>query len=169
MLILYKGVLGTLFGLAILTATIRTVYRVQSNGRLMLDDFMLIFACVTLTAANGILFSLITTVYWHEDLILNPHPLATKTPSSPSTFSARLLRYQQLLFSFATLIWTTIFAVKICFLLFFLQMVHRLQKLMLIWKIVFGITVLFYCICVTSLFISCHHFGFPACQSGPFP
>ncbi|MCJ1269361.1 hypothetical protein MMC22_009253 [Lobaria immixta] len=74
----FQGITGTLFGLAILTATVRTVYRVQSHGRLLLDDYMLIFACVTLTVANGILFSLPTFIYWNE-IFDSPPRLAYNT------------------------------------------------------------------------------------------
>lgn len=163
---LYKVVTGTLFGLAILTATIRTVYRVQSNGKLMLEDFMLIVACVTLTASNGLLFSMISTIYWDEDLEFNPESLALATAGSPTAFLARTLRYQHIVFSFLVLTWTTIFAVKICFLLFFLQMVDRLKKLRFFCKIVFGITLLFYCFCASGTFTSCPHLS---CKSKSFP
>lgn len=153
----FQGITGTLFGLAILTATVRTVYRVQSHGRLLLDDYMLIFACVTLTVANGILFSLPTFIYWNEYLILHPDSPIIQTTSAATV--ARISRYQQMLYSSLTLTWTTIFAVKICFLLFFLQIVDRLKKLMLIWKIVFCVTVLIYPLCVCGIFLSCPHFG----------
>lgn len=164
-----KGITVSLFGLAILTATIRTVYRVQTHGRLMLDDLMLIFACVTLTAANGILFSVIPTLYWDEDLILNPNSLAIETAGSATAFVAQAVRLQRMVFSFVTLTWTSIFAVKICFLLFFLQIIDRLKKLMFIWKIVFCITVLVWCFCAGGVFISCPHFSAAACKSMRFP
>lgn len=130
---------------------------------------MLIFACVTLTAATGILFSTIPLVYSDEDLeisVLNPH----EPPLIPEGFPAQVLRSQQKIYSFMVLAWTTIFAVKICFLLFFVQMVDRLKKLMFIWKIAFGITMLFYCFCVSAIFIACPYFGLnlDACKSGFF-
>lgn len=171
MLMLYKGITGTLFGLAILTATVRTVYRVQIHGRLMLDDLVLIFACATLTAANGILFFMIPTIYWDEELILNTNSLAIATAGSAGSitaFSARLVRVQKILESFATLIWTTIFAVKICFLLFFLQMIHRLKNLMFIWKIVLGITIPSYCVCVAGIFLACFHYDLAVGKFTPF-
>lgn len=99
----FKGITGSLFALAILSAIIRTLYRVQSHGQLLLDDFIFIFACVTLIAANGILFWLIPTVYWDLDLILNPSSVERQMAHSPAAFLARGLRYQQMVFSFLTL------------------------------------------------------------------
>lgn len=131
----------------------------------MLDDLMLIFACVTLTASIGLLFSLIPTLYWDEELILNPGSQALAMAGPPAPFLARVLFSQRMAYSFVVLTYATIFAVKICFLLFFFQMVDRLKKLMLFWKIVFGITLLFYCLCASVEFISCPHFGLASCKS----
>lgn len=153
----FKAITGTLFGFSILTAIIRTVYRVRSHKRLLLDDYVLIFACVTLTAANGILFSLIPTIYWYEDSILDPNLQAIQTTDLLAVFWAQTLRYQQMAFMFLTLSWTTVFAVKLCFLLFFHQMLDRLKSLMLMWKIVLGITMFLYplAVCGCGIFIAC--------------
>lgn len=128
---------------------------------------MLVFACITLTAANGILYSMIPTIYWDEDLIVNHHhnSQAVEMTGSITAFSAKIRRYQQLEYSHLTLVWTTVIAVKFCFLLFFRQLVDRQHKLVFIWKIVFGITLPFYLLCACAVFISCPHFGIDACTS----
>lgn len=169
MLTLNKGVVGTLFGLSILTATIRTTYRLRAYGRLLFDDFVLLFACVTLTAATGLLYSMIPSIYWSEEIFFNPKSNLTEMIGSEAL--ARTQRYRQLASSFLALSWATIFAVKISFLLFFLQMVDRLKKLMIIWKLVFAITTLSFCFCVCENFIACPHFGlnYSSGKSGPFP
>lgn len=126
---------------------------------------MLVFACITLTAANGILFSMIPTIYWDEDLIVNHNSQAVEMVGSITALSAKIRRYQQLEYSHHTLVWTTVIAVKLCFLLFFRQLVDRQHKLVFIWRIVFGITLLFYCFCACGIFISCPHFSIDACTS----
>lgn len=168
---LNKAITGTLFGFSILTATIRTVYRVRSNKGLLLDDYVLIFASVTLTAASGILFSLIPTIYWYEDSILDPNSQANQTADSLVVFWAQTLRYQQMVFMFLTLAWTTIFAVKLCFLLFFHQMLARLKSLMIMWKTVLGITMLLYplAMCGCGIFIACPQLEITSCKSACSP
>ena len=145
-----EGVVGTLFGVSILTATIRTTYRIQTNnGRLLFDDFMLIFACVTLTAATGLLYVLIPKIYSYEEEIVK-HELNVRI---------EMVGYRQLVLAFVSLTWGTIFLVKICLLLFFLQLVDHLKKLMFLWKIVFAITIVIFCFCVSGNFIASQHLG----------
>ena len=164
-----KGVAGALFGLSILTASIRTTYRIQTHGRLTLDDFMLIVACVFLTAATGLLYVTIPLIYWEEEILLNPESTLIGTVGSEDELLAKSLRFRQLVFSHLTLTWVTIFSVKICFLLFFLQLVDRLKRLMFIWKVVFAITISVFCFCVCGTFIACPSFRHnDACKSGSF-
>lgn len=154
-----KGVVGTLFGLSIITAAIRTTYRLKTHGRLLCDDFVLIFACVTLTAATGLLYVMMPTIYWYEEIVLNPKADVLGTLGSVDELFAQTLRYRRLGYAYVSLTWTTIFSVKICFLLFFLQLVERLKRLMFIWKIVFAITLVVYGFCVCGTFIACPHIG----------
>lgn len=158
-LTLNKGVSGTLFGLAIITGTTRTIYRVRSHRRLLLDDWMFIFACVTLTAANGIFFSLIPLLDWEENIAANPRSQGINLAFSSATSLAKLIQYRKLTLSFYTLTWMTIFAVKICFLVFFLQIVGRLPNFMFVWKNVFAITMLSCCFCTIGTLVNCPHYG----------
>lgn len=154
----FKGVIGTLFTCSVLTATARTVIRIRNQRRLLFDDVMLIFACTTLLAATVLLYSMMSVMYLVQEMTLNPIP-ATLVQASAAGFSERMSQYSQLMFSFLALAWTTVFAVKFCFLLFFYQMLVRVPNLMYICKIVFGITILCYCICVCGIFIACPRVG----------
>lgn len=166
---LNKAIVGLLFGLSVITATIRTTYRRKTQGRLLPDDFLLVFACVTLTAATGLLYAVIPIIYWEEEIILNPKINVIEMVGSETELFAQLLRYKQLLYSYLTLTHTTIFSVKICFLLFFHQLVDRLKKLMLIWKIVFAITISVFCFSICAGFIASPHFGHDdACKPASF-
>ena len=146
-----------------LTATVRTVIRIRSQGRLAPDDYMLIFACVTLIASTVLLFDVAETVYWDEALILDPSP-ATLAEAFLPTFPAKIMHFQQKVFAYLSLTWTTIFAVKLSFLLFFRSMVDRVKKMELFWKVVFGITVVFYCYCAAAVYMGCSKFGLAACK-----
>lgn len=117
---------------------------------------MLIFACVALTAATGLLIEAIPLLYFIEDMTFQSSLQGVAIDESTT------LRSQRMFYSHMAMTWTTIFAVKICFLFYFLQMVDRLKKLMFIWKIVFGITVVSYGYCICSVFISCPRFGLVA-------
>lgn len=160
-----KAVVGSSFALSILTATIRTIYRSITQGRLLPDDFLLVFACVTLTAATGLLYAVIPIIYWDEEITGNPKINVIETVGSEKELFARIILYRQLVYSYLALSWTTIFSVKICFLLFFHQLVDRLRKLMLIWKIIFAITILVFCLCICGSFIACPHFGLDYARS----
>lgn len=166
MLTLDKAIVGVLFGLSIVTATIRTTYRFKTQGRLMLDDFLLLFACVTLTAATGLVYAMIPLMYWELEMTVHPQVNVIEKFSSQTQLFAQILRYRQLAYSWIVLSWTTVFAVKICFLLFFYQLIDRVEKLLIIWKIVFAITILVFIFCVSGTFIACPYFALgDACKS----
>ena len=126
------------------------MYRIKIHGRLLSDDTLLIFAYTTLTAANGILFAMISTMYLDDDLTVNKNSQAVEMTRSLIALFAKIRRYQQLEYSHLTLISTPVFTVKFCFLLFFRKLVDQQDKLMFIWKIVSGITLLIYSLRVRS-------------------
>ena len=132
--------------------------RVRLYRRLHPDDFMLLFACVTLIAANVVVYLMLSDLYWSEELLLNPGPTILAMARTPEEISGRIQSTRKTMLSFMALSWTAIYAIKLCFLLFFHQMIDWLKRLGLIWKITLGITVLSYCICLSSLFMTCTHY-----------
>lgn len=140
-------------------AIIRTTIRIRTQRRFLPDDVVLLFACVTLIAATGILYIGIPTMYLVDEL--NSHASIAKSNAVlPPHLFDRIRRYEPLASAFTALLLTTIYLVKFCFLLFFLQLVRRLDRLFLAWKIAFGITALFYCFSMCSNFLlSCVYFG----------
>lgn len=165
-LTLTQSVTGILFGFSLITATIRMVIRFQTQRRLMVDDYMLMFACLTLSAAQIILYMMMGNPYWVEALVLDPSPQTFALAiEDPNAFYHRILKSQLMADSFGVLTWTSIFAVKFCFLLFFHQIIIRMERLILAWKVVFGITLICWAFCVCSIFISCPYFSMEACKS----
>ena len=159
-LTLKKVMNGILLGLALLMVAVRMVIQFRSYGKLQPDDFVLMFACLTFIASQTLLYILeIQYLYWLIEInhnVTNPHTLVMA--------SGRFLKVQQIDAVCTALTWTSIFAVKICFLLFFYPLITRLRKWVLAWKVIFGITILVWAFCVSSGFIGCPHFGPTACK-----
>lgn len=158
---------GTLFGLALLMATARMVIRFHFQRKLHSDDFVLLFACLSFIASQVLLYFLkIDEIYW---LIAVAFEFSQQTPAlileDPEAIYRRISMVQRMQTAIAILTWTSIFAVKICFLLFFHQMITRLQRLIVAWRVILGITIIFWAFCSFGYFISCSHFGQAACKS----
>lgn len=135
----------------------------------MLDDFLLLFACVTLTAATGLVYVMIPLMYWELEMTVHPQVNAIKMFTSQTQLFAQILRYRRLAYSWIVVSWTTVFSVKICFLLFFYQLIDRVEKLLIIWKIVFAITIFVFVFCVSGSFIACPYFALgDACKFSLF-
>lgn len=140
--------------------------RYHSQRQLQPDDYVLIFACLTLIASQIMLYiPNIDDIYWIEALILYPSPqILASISKDPEAFYRRISNLQRMQFSSFALTWTSIFAVKICFLLFFHQMITRLQRWILAWRVIFGITIFFWALCICAIFINCPLFGTTACK-----
>lgn len=159
-------------GLALLMAAARMVIRFRFQRKLLPDDFVLIFACSIFIASQLILYIIkIENLYWFGSIAfepMDPQNLASKL-KDPEAFNRRVLRIERAEFSSLALTFTSIFAVKICFLVFFHEMITRLRRLILAWKVIFGITVLFWALCTSAVFISCPHFASSVSKSAVPP
>lgn len=149
-------------GLALLLAPARIVIRFHSQKKLYPDDIVLIFACITFIASQAILYTLkIDSLYWHEPM--DPQ-IFYSTLEDPEAFLRRITKSGRMEWSSLALTFAAVFAVKISFLLFFYQMITRLQRLLLAWKVIFGITIMSGAFCISSVFVSCNQF-LPAISS----
>ena len=140
--------------------------RYHSQRKLQPDDYVLMFACLTLIASQLMLYIPdIDDIYWVEALILYPSPqILASISKDPEAFHRRISGLQRMQFASFALTWTCIFAVKICFLLFFHQIITRLRRWILAWRVIFGITIFFWALCICAIFINCPHFGPTACK-----
>lgn len=149
-------------GLALVMAATRMVIRFHSRGKLLPDDFVLMFACSTFIASQSLLYILkIENIYFLGELTsesMSPQILAPIL-EDPQAFTRRVSKLQRIEFSSFTLTFTSIFAVKVCFLLFFYEMITQLRRFVLAWKLIFGITILFWALCTCTVFITCPHFS----------
>lgn len=142
--------------------------RLHSQRKLLHDDFVLMFACLTFIASQSLLYIVkIENIYWLGSLAVEPmnQQILALILENPEAFYHRVLRMQQMISSSLVLTFASIFAVKICFLLFFYEMIRRLRRLILAWKVIFGITILLWAFCTSSPFIGCPHFARSARKS----
>lgn len=157
--------------LAVFLAAARMMMRFYFQRKLHPDDFILVFACSTFIASQALLYVLrLENIYWLGALV--------REPMSPQTlvlmlgdfeaFYRRVAKVQRIDSSSLALTWTSIYAVKVCFLLFFYELIRRLPRLILTWKITFGITLFFWAFCISGAFISCPHFGPSSSKSVSF-
>lgn len=136
--------------------------RVYFERKLHPDDFILVFACSTFIASQANLYVLnLENIYWLGALVqepINPQTLVSILGDSEA-FYRRVAKVQRIDSSSLALTWTSIYAVKVCFLLFFYGLIKRLPRLILTWKMIFGITIFFWAFCISGAFLCCPHFG----------
>ena len=149
-----KGVSGGLFGLAIIAAIARTLIRFRSTPRFTLDDALLLFACTCLTAATGLLYKLIPNAYFFEALDFNDR---VSLPFPISHFSQEIVLTVRILDAYTCISWLVVFAVKFCFLFFFRALIDRVKRMIIYWRAVVFITVIFGGISLCETFIACSH------------
>ena len=126
------------------------ILQVRVHRRLQLDDWLLLFACLTLTVGTVLVLVNIEVLFFGEAVGLNPGLI-----QFPADIVQRLDSYQRLYYTYPTLAWTTIFSVKLAYLYFFRRLVDRLRSLIIYWRVIVVSTVVFYLSCVISIYIAC--------------
>ena len=147
--------------MAILAASVRLVVQVKIHRRLYLDDYFLIFACITLTAGTVLGYANVGALYWSEELNYNPSQFFVLLAQHVD-IAAHINTYERLYYSWPALLWTTIFVVKFAYLAFFRRLIERIRSLFIYWKIIIGITVVSFPVCIVSVYIACTKHGIDA-------
>ena len=157
-------VMGILFGFAIVTATVRTGIRVKLRRRVYLDDAFLGLACLALTAATTILYVELGNLYLA--ILLMQAFLSGDMVDLPAdvNFAAIVGKVQRTVYLTGILSWIVIFSVKFTFLSFLHQLLDRLPRFLLYWKVVVvaNVVACMYCICYS--FLKCPHSSFRGCE-----
>lgn len=147
-------------------AAARMVIQFHSQRKLHPDDFVLMFACLTFIASQVLLYIMMDDIYWLGAVTFDP---STQPPTlifqDFKALHRRISKTQRMDYSISMLNWTSIFAAKFCFLLFFHQMIIRLRRFIVAWRVILGIKIVFWALCSCGIFISCPHFGQAACKS----
>ena len=155
--------IGIPFGPAIIAAAIRAGIRVKLHCRLYRDDRFLIFASLAVAAATTVLHEELNILCLAEETVqdfVSEHMgdlprnlnIATKIPI-----------YQPTDYLHRTLSWLVLFSVKFSFLSLFHQLVDRLPRLLLHWRVVILINVIAFRYCVCYVFLECPHSNIAAC------
>ncbi len=161
----YQVVIGVCFGVAMITATGRIIVRLRFHKTLRLDDFFLLFSCVFLVAATGVLYYGTPSIYFGAKLIFDPAAVVTAGVNE-----AEILHQANLIsridWSYLAISWVAIFLVKFGFLSLFRHLVDRLPPMFRFWKGVVVFTGLVFVFCVCDGFIACSKQG-PEAGKGP--
>ena len=116
---------------------------------------------MSLTAATVLGYANVGNLYWSEELHLNPahiyHLLAEHVD-----VGAGIITYERLQSSYPALLWTSIFVVKFAYLAFFRRLIDRITPLIIFWRVVVGIAVVSFLICIISIYVSCAKWGLEA-------
>ena len=155
--------MGILFGTAIIAAAICTGIRIKLHCRLYIDDGFLIFACLALAAATTVLYEELNILYLAEEIVQDFVSEHMGDLPRNVNVAATIPIYQRTDYLHRTLSWLVLFSVKFSFLSFFHQLVDRLPRLLLHWRvlIVINITAFGYCVCYA--FLECPHSNVAAC------
>lgn len=147
-------VLGLFCGIAVFTVIVRLAIRIFTRSKLCLDDYLLLFGLACLGAATYLIYSFSRMIFLSDAIRLDP--------SFSPTFSevTQLSGSRKIIYSFLATIWTTTFAVKLSFLVFFKKLIERVSKQINIyyWVIVV-FTVVSWMFIVGEPFILCPYFG----------
>ena len=142
-----------------ITAAARTAIQIQHHRRLKADDYTLIFGCITFIACTILIFIMIPIIYWFQFILQTPTTGLTGQLDPNIELLEKRLHYQQILFAHTTLSWTTIFSIKLTFILFFRPVVDQLPWAIRYWKMTLAVTLLSFALSVCSIYMGCHTFG----------
>ena len=145
------------WGIAIGAATARTTIVVRIKRRLFVDDVLLILSCCCLTAGSGLLYAKLPAVYAVQGVLLNPLIF-----NIPPDFLETLSWFETVNFAYLSLSWTSIFSVKIAFLVFFRPLVDHLPRMIRYWKATFALTIAVFAFCFADAWITCPYTGLDA-------
>lgn len=154
-ILMLQGIIGALFGVAVLIVAARIGMRWRLRRRLYLDDFFLLFGLACLCGATGIILVSVRKIFLTEALLVDPLFLMTVEDAFGVANTAPAI-----INSFLFLIWTVVISVKFSFLALFRLLIQRIS-----WKITFYywfvvvFTVLTWIYMVSEAFIICPAFG----------
>lgn len=151
------------FGLAVISVIARVFIRLHTRRALAWDDAFLGLGVVCLSAATGIAYKECDNLFLSSALQQDPTEAFRLDSVTLNNLLDTSLPY---LDAFLALAWTTIFAVKFSFLIFFKQLIRRLVKINVCFWIVTVFTALSWMFMVSEAFILCSYSGFETRKSG---
>lgn len=153
-------VMGSFFSLSILAAITRILIRLRTQKCRRLDDYLLVFACICLTAATALLYSATKEVYFSEAMIIDATWATSVVAADPRGTLQEIGFFRRVNWAYLTLTWTTIFAVKFAFLSFFRRRIDRLPSMHIYWRVVVAFTGLSFLFAICNHFMTCSNLSF---------
>lgn len=151
---------------AIVGATARTAIRFHKGQQNIVDESLLLFACLCLVAATALLYKTASPLYqlMIAEAAEKVNPGLTQGIPIDSVIEAvsKIERYS---YPFGALIWAVVFSVKFCYLHFFRLLIDRQQPLVNYWKVTMAITLVAAVFNTCASFESCPKFGNQDCKS----
>ena len=77
---------------------------------------------------------------------------------------ADILWFQRVEYTYISMVWLAILAVKFAFLAFFHHLVSRVRHLVIYWKVVTIVNVIAFVVCILTEFIECPYTSLQACK-----
>ena len=144
----------------------RTAIRFHKGQQHIIDESLLLFACLCLVAATVMLYITASPLYemFMAEAAVKANPGLTQEIPMDSLAEAvsKLSRYFD---AFGALIWGAAFAVKFCYLHFFRLLIDRQKSLVNFWKVTMVINLIAAVFNICSAFTSCPKLGDQACDS----
>ncbi|KAL8637927.1 MAG: hypothetical protein Q9228_004859 [Teloschistes exilis] len=157
----FEAVIGATYGFAMIAAIARLMLQFKAHRRFFLDDWLLIFATVCLTTSTVIGYVKVGTLYWSQELNYNEFRVI-ELISQHVDLAAHINAFQRLYFTYPTVLWLSIFAIKFAYLAFLRRLVDRIKPLIGHWRIVVCITSVSFPVCIISVYVSCDKWGLDA-------
>ncbi len=145
---------------------VRTAIRFGKGQQHIIDESLLLFACLCLVAATVMLYISASPLY---ELMMaeaaekaNPGLIQEIPIDSITELVSKIQRYS---YPFGALIWGVVFAVKFCYLHFLRFLIDRQRSLVNFWKVAMIINLIAAVFNICSSFESCPKFGDQGCES----
>lgn len=116
---------------------------------------------MSLTAGTVLGYANVGNLYWDEELNYNPAHIYYLLAEHVDV-NAHIITYERLQFSYPLLLWTSIFVVKFAYLAFFRRLIDRITPLIKYWRVVSGMSIVSFPICIISIYVSCMKWGLEA-------
>lgn len=150
-----QGIIGALFGVAILIVAARIGTRWRTRQRLYLDDLFLLFGLACLCGATGIILISVRKIFVIEALLVDHSFLLTVEGALSIADTAPAITH-----SFLFLTWTAVISVKFSFLALFRLLIQRISwKINFYYWFVVVFTIITWIYMVSEAFIICPAFG----------
>lgn len=133
----------------------------KTYRRLQVDDYFLLFACICLTASTVLGYINVSNLYWSQELDYNP-TRSLFLLDEHVDIAAHINAYERLYYSYPSLLWAAIFAVKFAYLAFFRRLVDRVRPLVIYWRIIVILSVVSLPVCIVTIYVSCMKWGLEA-------